>query len=289
VILGIVALAAAGAFVLRQRRVANPLYDLRIAARPTFWVAALAGIIVFGSLMGAMFIGQQFVQNVLGYSTLQAGLAILPGAIGMILVAPQSAKLVEAKGSRFTLLVGDSFCLLAFFVMLAFWDEGASYLPVGLGFLLMGVGVGFAGTPASRSLTGSVPVKKAGMASGTADLQRDLGGAIMQSIFGALLTAGYAKSFAEQIAASPHASQISRRVQNELTKSFSGAANTAQQYPEYARAIGAAARKSFLDGGDWTYAAGMIAVALGIAVVFFLFPRHDTELALLDRFHAEDA
>jgi hypothetical protein len=289
VIFGVVAVAATVAFILRQRRIGNPLYDLRIAARPTFWAAALAGIIVFGSLMGAMFIGQQFVQNVLGYSTLQAGLAILPGAIGMIIVAPRSAKLVEARGSRFTLLIGFSFCLLAFLVMFVLWEEGASYVPVGLGYLLMGVGVGFAGTPASRSLTGSVPVRKAGMASGTADLQRDLGGAIMQSIFGALLTAGYAKSFADQIAASPHASNISERVQQELTKSFSSAANTAQQYPEYAQAIAGAARKSFLDGGDWTYAAGMIAVAAGIGVVFFLFPGHDAELALLDRFHTEDA
>src|SRR4051812_43832908 len=231
IVLGIVSAAALGAFVLRQRRVRVPLFDLKIAARPTFWVAALAGIIVFGSLMGAMFIGQQFVQNVLGYSTLQAGAAILPGALGMIIVAPQSAKLVESRGSRFTLLVGDTFCLLAFLVMLLLWDEGASYFPVGLGFLFMGIGVGFAGTPASRSLTGSVPVKKAGMASGTADLQRDLGGAILQSVFGALLTAGYAKSFSEQITASPHASSVSEKVQNELTKSFSSAANTAQQYP----------------------------------------------------------
>jgi EmrB/QacA subfamily drug resistance transporter len=289
VILGIVAIAAIGAFVLRQRRVANPLYDLRIAARPTFWVAALAGIIVFGSLMGAMFIGQQFVQNVLGYSTFQAGLAILPGAIGMILVAPRSARLVESHGSRLTLLVGFAFCLLAFLVMLILWEEDASYFPVGLGYLLMGIGVGFAGTPASRSLTGSVPVRRAGMASGTADLQRDLGGAIMQSIFGALLTAGYARSFTEQIAASPHASSISERVQNELTKSFSSAANTAQQYPEYAQAIAGAARKSFLDGGDWTYAAGIIAVAIGICVVFFLFPKHDAEITLLEKYHLEDA
>ena len=289
VVLGIVAIVATAAFVARQRRVANPLYDLRIAARSTFWVAALAGIIVFGSLMGAMFIGQQFVQNVLGYSTFQAGLAILPGAIGMIIVAPRSARLVESHGSRLTLLVGFAFCLGAFLVMLLLWDEGAAYPIVGLGYLLMGIGVGFAGTPASRSLTGSVPVKKAGMASGTADLQRDLGGAILQSVFGALLTAGYAKSFAEQISASPEAAKVSERVQNELTKSFSSAANTAQQYPEYAHQIAAAASRSFLDGGDWTYAAGMIAVAIGIAIVFFLFPHHEAELALLDRYHAEDA
>jgi MFS transporter, DHA2 family, multidrug resistance protein len=132
-------------------------------------------------------------------------------------------------------------------------------------------------------------VKKAGMASGTADLQRDLGGAILQSIFGALLTAGYAKSFTEQIASSPHGSDVSSRVTQELTKSFSSAANTAQQYPHYAQAIGAAARKSFLDGGDWTYGAGMIAVAVGICVVFFLFPSHEAEVTLLERYHAEDA
>lgn len=287
--LGVVAVAAIAAFLWRQRRAAVPLYDLAVAARPTFWVAALAGIIVFGSLMGAMFIGQQFVQNVLGYSTLEAGAAILPGVVGMVIVAPRSAKLVETRGSRFTLLLGYAFCLAAFLVMLVLWEEGISYPLVGLGYLLVGIGVGFAGTPASRSLTGSVPVKRAGMASGTADLQRDLGGAIMQSIFGALLTAGYAASFANSIAASPHGREVNERVQNELTKSFSSAAETAKQYPEYAPQIIAAAQRSFLDGGDWTYAAGIIAVLVGAAVVFLLFPRRDAELALLRRYRTEDA
>ncbi|MEZ4716284.1 MAG: hypothetical protein R2851_09370 [Caldilineaceae bacterium] len=68
------------AFVIRQRRIDNPLFDLKVAARPTFWVAAVGGIIVFGALMGALFIGQQFLQNVLSYSTVSAGLAILPAA-----------------------------------------------------------------------------------------------------------------------------------------------------------------------------------------------------------------
>ena len=87
---------------------AAPLYDLKVAGRRIFWVAAVAGIIVFGTLMGAMFIGQQYLQNVLEYSTLGAGAAILPGAVGMVLMAPRSAKLIESRGSRFTLLVGYS-------------------------------------------------------------------------------------------------------------------------------------------------------------------------------------
>jgi MFS transporter, DHA2 family, multidrug resistance protein len=109
VTLALVALVALVLFYLRQRRAANALYDLDVAARPPFWVAACAGIIVFGSLMGAMFVGQQFLQNVLGYSTLEAGLAILPAALCMVVVAPRSAKIVEARGARFTLLFGYVF------------------------------------------------------------------------------------------------------------------------------------------------------------------------------------
>ena len=245
---------------------------------------ACAGIIVFGTLMGAMFIGQQFLQNVLDYSTVEAGAAILPAAIFMVLTAPRSAKLVEARGARFTLLVGYAFCLAGFLVMLLFWDEGVSYWLVGLAYALVGGGVGFAGTPASHSLTGSVPVVRAGMASGTADLQRDLGGAIMQSILGALLTAGYAAAVSSTIADSPESSQITDSVQSQLTKSFSSAANVAEQYPQYSQQIIAGAKTSFLDGADWAYTAGVVAIVLGAVLVFVMFPRRDEERRLLAQY-----
>jgi MFS family permease len=286
--LGIIAVAAAIAFIIRQRRATNPLYDLHIASRPTFWVAACAGIIVFGSLMGAMFVGQQFLQNVLDYSTLDAGLAILPAALMMVIVAPRSAKLVEEKGARVTLLIGYFFCLLGFLTMLLLWKEDISYWKVGLGYLFIGIGVGFAGTPASRSLTSSVPVHRAGMASGTADLQRDLGGAIMQSIFGALLAAGYASAAAAAISSAPNSQQINDEVENQLTKSFAGAEATAQQYPDYASAITSAAKESFLQGDQWAYLAGIVAILLGAALVYFVFPNKEREIDLLRQYHAED-
>jgi MFS transporter, DHA2 family, multidrug resistance protein len=168
------------------------------------------------------------------------------------------------------------------------WNEGSPYGEVGLGYAFIGAGVGFAGTPASHSLTGSVPVERAGMASGTADLQRDLGGAIMQSIFGALLAAGYAASFAAAIAASPNASKVTDSVQAQLTKSFAGAEAIAQQYPKYAAQITAAAKASFLSGDQWAYLAGIVAVALGGALVFFAFPRKDQEKQLLSEYRSED-
>jgi DHA2 family multidrug resistance protein-like MFS transporter len=236
-----------------------------------------------------MFIGQQFLQNVLGYSTLDAGLAILPAAVFMVLIAPLSAKLVDTRGARFTLLTGYSFCLLGFAVMLLLWKQGIPYWKVGLGYALVGAGVGFAGTPASHSLTGSVPVKRAGMASGTADLQRDLGGAIMQSLLGAVLTAGYAAAAGAAIAAAPNSGKINDDVQNELTKSFSSAADTASQYPKYSNEIIAAAKTAFLQGDQWAYVAGIIAILLGAALVFFCFPNKRDEQKLLAEYRAEDA
>jgi MFS-type transporter involved in bile tolerance (Atg22 family) len=259
-----------------------------VAARPPFWVAAVAGIIIFGSLMGAMFIGQQFLQNVLSYDTLDAGLAILPAAFCMVLVAPRSAKLVEKQGARTTMLTGYVFVLLGFLTMLLLWKEGSSYWQVGLGYAFVGIGVGFAGTPASHSLTGSVPVTRVGMASGTADLQRDLGGAIMQSIFGALLAAGYAAAASAAIASSGQSQQISDSVQSQLTKSFDGATAIAAQYPQYQDQIVAAAKTAFLQGDQWAYIAGIVAVLIGAALVVFFFPKHDDEVAMLARYHEED-
>jgi MFS transporter, DHA2 family, multidrug resistance protein len=284
--LALVALAALGAFFIRQRRAANPLYDLNIAARRVFWVAACAGIIVFGSLMAAMFVSQQYLQNVNGYSTLEAGAAILPAALVMVVVAPRSAKLVEARGARFTLLCGYVFLFLAFLWMLLFWNEGSAYWQIALAYVFIGAGVGLAGTPASHSLTGSVPVTRAGMASGTADLQRDLGGAIMQSIFGALLTAGYASAVTAQIAASDK--DITSSTQAALTKSFSSAEEVAQQHPQYSDAIIAGAQQAFLDGDDWAYTAGVVAIVLGAVLVYFMFPKRDEEQRLLAAYHAED-
>jgi MFS family permease len=290
VAIGLFAISAAAliAFFLRERRAPNPLYDLHVAARRTFWVAAVAGIIVFGSLMGTMYIGQQFLQNVLGYSTIGAGAAILPAAVCMVLVAPRSAKLVENAGARVTLLFGYLFVLLGFLAMLLLWKEGIPYWKVGLGYALVGIGVGLAGTPASHSLTGSVPVTRAGMASGTADLQRDLGGAILQSIMGAFLTAGYAA--AASVAITSSGKNVSDDVQSELTKSFSSATDTAQRYsPSIQHDIVAAAKTSFLQGDQWAYLAGIIAVVVGAAVVFFLFPKNDQERRMLAEFAAEDA
>jgi hypothetical protein len=123
------------------------------------------------------------------------------------------------------------------------------------------------------------------MASGTADLQRDLGGAIMQSIFGALLTAGYAAAAASAIGASGQ--HFSSSAENQLTKSFAGAETIAQQYPPSVQdGIVDAAKTAFLHGDQWAYLAGIVAVLAGAALVACFFPGKQREEELLAEYQA---
>jgi DHA2 family multidrug resistance protein-like MFS transporter len=289
IVSGVIAVVGGVLFFWRQKTAKFPLFDLTFAKRPTFWVAAAAGIIVFGSLMGAMFVGMQYLQNVLGYNTLIAGLAILPCPVFMVIVAPYSSGMITRWGSRVTLLIGFAFCLIGFAIMLAIWGLSSSYIAIGIAYAFVGVGVGIAGTPSSHALTDSVPVSKVGMASGTGDLQRDLGGAIMQSIMGAILGAGYAASLGHAIAHAPAnvQAQITAEMRDALTKSFGSAVDLASKYPEYKTAVIQAARESFLAGANWAYASGIIAAILGAALVWFFFPRREHEKSLYSHWGSE--
>ena len=200
----------------------------------------------------------------------------------MVIVAPLSSRMIERYGSRVTLLVGFVVCMLGFVTMLLLWDIHTPIVIVALSYILIGIGVGFAGTPASHALTDSVPVTKVGMASGTGDLQRDLGGSIMQSLLGAILGAGYASAISTAIADAPEATKslITSDVSQALQKSFGSAEDVAKQYPDYATQIVDAAQASFLAGANWAYATGIFVMIIGMFITFFFFPRKNQEREL---------
>jgi MFS transporter, DHA2 family, multidrug resistance protein len=87
----------------------------------------------------------------------------------------------------------------------------------------------------------------------------------------------------------PAPEQVATSTQAQLTKSFDGAEAIAAQNPQYADAITAAARDSFLQGDQWAYTAGIIAVLLGAALVAVRFPGRDEERRLLTSYAATDS
>ena len=249
----------------------------------------MGGIIVFGSLMGAMFIGQQFLQDVLGYSTVDAGLAILPAAFFMIIVAPRSAKMVEARGARFTLLAGYLFVLLGFIWMLLLLERGHPLLagrrrlfarrhwrrPGGHACLALADSIR-TGDARRHGVGHGGPAARPGRRAHAVDLRRAAGSGLRNVNDGG--NCGDRAGAARFPPLSP----------SELTMSYAGAQAMATSYPQYADQITAAAKTAFLAGDTYAYIAGIIAVLIGAALVFFFFPKRDREREVLLEYHQQD-
>lgn len=277
---GIALLVAAvvllGLFAWRQVKAANPLYDFAVARQRMFWAPAVGGLIAFGALSGGVFIGTQFMQNVLAYSPLQSGLAGLPAAVGLVIAAPFAARVLGAAGTRTAMLVGYGFLLVAYLTMLL-WREDTAYWLIAVGFLLIGIAVSFVSTAASRALTSSTPVNRVGMASGTNDLMSDLGGSIVQSLLGAVLAAGFATAISQIATQSAQAAQVTDDMMSALQSSFASAAHVASLHPDLADGILEASRQSLVYGSFSGYLIGAGLIVVGFFAVLFGVPSKANE------------
>jgi DHA2 family multidrug resistance protein-like MFS transporter len=284
-----VALVGLAAFFWRETKAERPLVSLPLAKARTFWVAFVAGAITFGSLIGAMFIGQQFTQNVLGYDPLEAAAVVLPAAICTALFGQLAGRLINARGSQFTFMLGLGSVAAAFTIILVTWGQGTVIGWILIAYALIGTGVGLAATPASRSLMSSVPPSRGGMGSAFLDLTRDFGGAIMQAIMGALLAGAYARQMASDLAGLPsdQAAKVSSDTAASLTSSFEGAAQVAQQNPTYSSQILNAASTAFTEGKSLGIAVALTMTLIGLALVLFVYPRKAPEEAYYTKVLAE--
>lgn len=281
-----VGVVAISAFIWRQTKAPRPLVSLPLAKARTFWVAFVAGGITFGSLIGAMFIGQQFTQNVLGYTALAAAAVVLPAAVGTAIFGQVAGRLIPTFGSQFSFMLGLGAVAAAFTVMLVTWTDGVSIGWILGAYALVGIGVGLAATPASRSLMSSVPPVRAGMGSAFLDLTRDLGGAILQAIMGGILAAAYATRVAADLAGltPAQAEQVSSQAAQQMTASFEGAAEVAKSFPAAAAGqIVASASTAFTDGKTAAIGVALLLTLMGLALVLFVYPRRDREEAYYAR------
>ncbi|CAB4658290.1 unannotated protein [freshwater metagenome] len=267
-------------FFLRQKRAPRPLVDLPLAKARTFWVAFVAGAITFGALIGAMFIGQQFTQDVLGYNTFNAAAVAVPSAIFAAVGGQIAGKFVIARGSRSTLSIGLGLVAIAFAIMMLTWKQGASLTWILLAYAFVGAGVGMAATPASRALMSSVPQSHSGMGSAFLDLTRDFGGAVLQALLGGILAGVYVTKMTEGIQGLPadQADQVTSEIATSLTASFGDAAHVATQYPpNIGQQILQAASEAFTDGKTAAMGVALALSLVGLALVMVLFPKKQAE------------
>jgi len=184
--IGGLAIALLAAFVLIERRSAEPLVRLSIFRVRTIRAANITMFLVAAGLFAMFFFNTLYLQRVLGYSPLEAGLAFLPFTAGIIVGAGLSQSLVQKVGARELPLIG---MVLAIAGMLLFTrlQPDSEYLtdflpPV----ILASIGMGLTFVPVTLIATSGMPPADAGLASGLYNTSQQIGGALGLAVLSTL-------------------------------------------------------------------------------------------------------
>ena len=194
-------------FVRWELRVAEPMLKLSFFRNPRFSVASMAISIAFFSLFGAIFATTQYLQDARGYSPLEAGAAMVPLALGLVMGARSSVKVVARIGA--TRVVAPA--LLGLSGLLAvthLWTPEMPYWPLGLWFFGAAFCMGWIMAPSTDSVMGAVPLQKSGVASAMNDVSRQVAGALGTAVIGSIISTIYASRIESDVAALPAASQV---------------------------------------------------------------------------------
>jgi EmrB/QacA subfamily drug resistance transporter len=165
-------------FVVVERFSAEPLVRLSIFRVRTVRAANVAMFLVAAGLFAMFFFNTLYLQRVLGYSALEAGLAFLPFTAGIIIGAGLSQKLVPAIGAREVPLVGMTLAIVGLLLFTRLQPGGdyvTDFLP---GIMLASIGMGLTFVPVTLIATSGIPADDAGLASGLYNTSQQVGGAL---------------------------------------------------------------------------------------------------------------
>ncbi|MFJ7213672.1 MFS transporter [Amycolatopsis sp. NPDC098790] len=177
--------AAATVFVVRQRRRTHPLIDISLFRSLPFTVAVLANIAGVFAMTGMLYFFPQYLQIVLGYSSLESGLWSLPLAAGAIIGALTSPLVARRLTAGWVVGTGLALTATGYVVMSHLGVDGLMVLAVAGG-VLLGGGVGLADTLTNDVIIGTAPADKAGAAAGVSETAYELGGALGTAVLGTL-------------------------------------------------------------------------------------------------------
>jgi EmrB/QacA subfamily drug resistance transporter len=184
--------AILAAFIAWELRTRQPMLDVSVFRNLRFSAASVSITFVFFALMGVMYYLTTYLQSVMGLSALEAGVRMVPIALGLILASRLSVALTARLGTK--LIVGSGLLVVAV-ALGAFTTTGAEtdYLWKVAGALTtMGFGMGLAMAPATDAIMGSLPQAKAGIGSAMNDVVREVGGTLGVAVLGSILSTSYA-------------------------------------------------------------------------------------------------
>jgi EmrB/QacA subfamily drug resistance transporter len=255
------------AFIAWELSVEHPMLDVRLFKLGGFTGGSLAIGMMFFGMFGMFFLLTQYLQLVLGYSALQAGVRTLPFAATMMIAAPSSAGLSARFGSRTVVPLGMTVAGAGMLLLGATAGLDTPYWVLALCLVVLAGGMGMTMAPSTANIMSSVPFEKAGVGSAQNDTTRELGGALGIAVLGTIYASVYRHSMADVAATLP--GDVGAAVGNSL----SSAVRVIPQLGPQAPAVIHAARSAYVDGLGWALATGAIVAWTGAVLVRLVLPR----------------
>ena len=191
-VLGPIALGIAllAVFVIVERRSDHPSLDVTLFKDPRFSASTAAITLAFFALFGAVFFLSFYLQYVKGFSPLEAGLRLIPTALGLIIFAPLSERLVRIVGVRWVVAAGLTTVALSFLgIQLITADSPYWHLGILQG--MLGCGMGLTVAPSTTAFMSALPRERAAAGSAVTNAFRQVGGALGVAVLGSIIATQY--------------------------------------------------------------------------------------------------
>ncbi len=194
-----------GLFILREATARHPMMPLSLFRIRNFWVANLTTFTAYAGLIGGLFFLTLFLQQVAGYSALEAGLATTPISVLMFFLSPRFGRIASGTGPRLPMCVGPIAGGIGLLLLLrvdAHPDYLADVLP---GLLVFGVGLSATVAPLTATVLDSVDEHRVGIASGVNNGVSRVAGLLAIAVLGAVISTHFGARLDEELGAAPTA------------------------------------------------------------------------------------
>jgi EmrB/QacA subfamily drug resistance transporter len=256
------------AFFTWELRSSHPMLDMRFFENPRFSAASGAITLVFLALFGTLFLMTQYLQSVLGYSTVKAGAVLLPQAAVIMTFAPLSNVWVQRLGNKIVVAAGLLTVTSSMALFATFQPNSSVFHVIGIT-MLLGLGMANVMAPCTDSIMGSLPRAKAGVGSAVNDTTRQMGGAVGVAVFGSIMASHFTSSITTKLSGQLAPSLLSA-VRNNVGQAIAIAQERATS-SSVSTQIARAARESFVSGLHIIgVAAAAVTLLAAIGVVLFL-------------------
>jgi EmrB/QacA subfamily drug resistance transporter len=199
-----VSLAALAGLISYEPRRREPLIDLRFFRSAPFSGATLIAVFAFAALSGFLLLNTLYLQNVRGYSALQAGLYTAPMAAVTLIFAPLSGRIVGTRGPRLPLILAG-IAITASGIMLTRLTASTSLAWLIGAYVIFGIGFGLVNAPITNTAVSGMPRAQAGVAAAVASTSRQVGGSLGVAVIGSVVVSALVGPFRTGFAPASHA------------------------------------------------------------------------------------